>query len=686
MRHDEVLAKEKAFTETVLDEQLDSILVYESATGKAIRWNKTFREMSGYTDEEIAGLTAPDAYLDRGDPARAAAAVASTPVAAPLQAERSLICKDGRKIVIECRESFIQGASGMQHYILCVGRDITGRKKIEAELELHRDHLEALVSFRTSELSEAKKAAEAASRAKSEFLAQMSHEIRTPMNAIVGAAQLIENEPLTRRQRDYAEIMRHSSQVLLSLINDILDISKIEAAQISLHAAPFDLGAMLDDTLRAASVLAAKKDLEIVLNLAVDVPRLLVGDMKRLEQILTNLLSNAIKFTNHGSISLRVQQADARAGAVRLSFAVADTGIGIPPEQLDSIFDPFMQVDSGTTRRQGGIGLGLAISRQLAELMDGALEVRSVLGQGSEFSFTALFRLPSATERDAVTALSAGRNPDSDERPPSASPLAGRRVLVIEDNHFNRIVLEGALQYLGIEVDLAIDGHDGVESFRIGQPYDAILVDLHMPGLDGFGCTRAIRALPEGRAVPILAVTANVLSTTAAQCCAAGMNAHLVKPVEPEILRHALMHWILGQRAAIQAKATPENGEVDRLPDVLPGLDRARASGWSNGSARTLAALLDLAFAHSGDDPEKLARYIAAGDVEAAAQITHDLMAVAATVGASALVALARQLNREIRAGSMNSMPANAAVESIGVAFAQLRATRELLRPPLAKG
>jgi PAS domain S-box-containing protein len=551
--------------------------------------------------------------------------------------------------------------------------DITGRKLAEDELRQHRQHLEQLVISRTAELNIAKTAAETANRAKSEFLAHMSHEIRTPMNAIVGAARLIENQRLTNRQRGYTEIMRHSSKALLSLIDDILDLSKIEAKQITLKAEIFNLGSMLDGTVRSASILALGKDLNISLNRAPELPMLLTGDVKRLEQVLNNLLSNAIKFTDQGEITLRVQQLAAEKENVRISFIVTDTGIGISPEQLDLVFEPFVQVENVTTRERGGTGLGLAISRQLAGLMGGTLEVKSTLGQGCEFGFTAVFSMPSAAAAAAAAAAM-----------PSDFSLAGRRVLVVEDNQFNRIVLEGMLQHLGIEVDLAINGQDGVESFQIGQPYDAILVDLHMPGLDGFGCTRAIRALPEGKSVPILAVTANVLSTTAAQCHAAGMNAHLIKPVEPEILQSSLLHWILGEKPVVQVKALPlEKDPADCLPDDLPGLDRGKAAGWSNGSARALAKLLDNALTHSGGDPAKLKRYIAEGEVEAAAQITHDLMAVAATVGASTLVAAARTLNREIRGGSMSSAMAQESVNSIGFEFSQLHATRDVLRQRL---
>jgi CheY-like chemotaxis protein/HPt (histidine-containing phosphotransfer) domain-containing protein len=437
---------------------------------------------------------------------------------------------------------------------------------------------------------------------------------------------------------------------------------------------------MLDDALRSASILALDKGLNISLNLNIgaELPVLLTGDKLRLEQVLNNLLSNAIKFTDQGEIILRVQQLAAGAEALRLSFVVADTGIGIAPEQREIVFDAFVQAESGTTRVRGGSGLGLAISRQLVELMGGKLEVESVLGQGSEFAFTIDFKLPSSA---AAAAAAAAALP--------TSSLAGCRVLVVEDNQFNRIVLEGMLQHLGIEVDAANNGQEGLETFQIGQPYDAILVDLHMPGLDGFGCARAIRALPEGRQVPILALTADVLPSTADECYAAGMNAHLRKPVEPEMLQRSLMRWVAGGQlpaaaSPVPVEDSPPPDPADCLPEALPGLDMDRASIWSNGSARALANLLDGLLAHSGDDPAKLSRHIAVGDTAAAAQITHDLMAVAATVGASALLVAAQQLNREIRAASSDSALGGEAVERIGAELAQLRATLALLRQQIS--
>ena len=547
-----------------------------------------------------------------------------------------------------------------------VGTDITERNNISIRLK------EALIK------------AEAAALAKNEFIAHMSHEIRTPVNAIVGAARLLEYSLLTPSQRGYTEVMKHSSGLLLALVNDILDLSKIEAGHLELAADPFDLNRIVEGLSGIAAVSDKNKDIHFAFDLPPDLPPLLIGDAYRLEQVLNNLFSNAIKFTARGEIALRIQQHASDAASVTLRFSLTDTGIGIFPEKLIEIFSPFVQGESTTTRIYGGSGLGLTICRKLIKLMGSRIEVESAPGQGSCFSFAVRFLLPS-------TAGAGPNNPETAGRtlPPSLSslsPLAGRRILMIEDNQFNRQVLEGMLKHLDIEVDAAIDGHDGIECFKVGSPYDAILMDLHMPGLDGFDCARGIRALPEGGQVPILALTANVLATTAEACRAAGMNAHLRKPVEPETLYRTLAHWILGATTVTPSVVSPIlTDPADHLPDDLPGLDSTMASAWSNGSARALAGLLDRMLIHTLDNPTQLARHIAAGELKEAALLTHDLMGVAATVGASTLVAAAQRLNAEIRAGCPNSALARVEIKNITTEFLHLNVARERLQSRLAR-
>jgi PAS domain S-box-containing protein len=538
--------------------------------------------------------------------------------------------------------------------------DITERKQTEAALR------------------EAKIEAEQANHAKSEFLAHMSHEIRTPLNAIVGAARLMDGENLTPQQTSYARIMRHSSRSLLTLIQNILDLSKIEAGCAELETGIFELAPIIDGLAGVATASAQGKDIAFNFDLAPDLPPRLMGDPYRLEQVLNNLLSNAIKFTTQGEVSLRVQKVSEDEKSARLLFTLADTGIGISREKLGVIFEPFAQAENTTTRTHGGTGLGLAISRRLVEMMGGAIEIESTPGKGSRFTFTVTFQLPTAAE---IAPTQASQRIECADFSPATTPLAGRRVLMVEDNEFNRVVLEGILQRFGIQVDAAIDGYDGVERFQAGCPYDAILMDLHLPGQDGFDCTRAIRALPEGAQVPIIAFTANVLSTTGSKCRAAGMNDHLSKPVEPDILLRTLIYWILGEGSSAPVKAAPAaEDQTDRLPDALPGIDRAKALAFSIG-ARAFAKLLDHMLSHCGNDPAKLAQHIRGGDIEAAAGITHDLMSVSSMVGASALFDAARQLNHELRAGNPASALAQEASDSMATEFARLNEAREILRP-----
>ncbi|MFZ4539241.1 ATP-binding protein [Propionivibrio sp.] len=656
------LDNKRTLFDAILQGTTDAIYA-KDLEGRYLLFNRTAGRMVGKSEEEVLGKD--DYFLF--PPAEAKIVIdGDRKVLAGESAVRyeEVLTEDtGRQITLLTTKGPIFDRSGKKVGLFGNTRDITERKEAETRLT------QALIK------------AEAATLAKSEFLAHMSHEIRTPMNAIVGAARLIEYESLTPRQLGYCQIMQNSSQSLLALIDNILDLSKIEAGHIELKKEPFDLARIVDGLAGVASVAIQDKAIEISFDLAPDLPPLLIGDHYRLEQVLNNLLSNAIKFTTQGKITLQVLKVSADAEKARLLFALSDTGIGISPEKLDAIFDAFVQAESTTIHQYSGTGLGLAICRQLVELMGGTLVVESVPGEGSRFSFMAAFPLPQGTEAVLPTVPLTDRQPDYSDFTASISPLAGCRVLMVEDNQFNRQVLEGMLHHFGIEVDAAIDGNDGVKRFQAGSPYDAILMDLHLPRINGFDCARAIRALPEGQQVPIIALTANVLSTTADQCRAAGMNEHLSKPVEPEMLHRSLMSWILGETAAAPAEVPPAKKEpADLLPDNLPGIEREKALAWCNGSARALVKLLDRMLAHSGEDPAKISQHLATGDLAAAAKMTHDLVAVAATIGASPLVAAARQLDREIRAGSPGSTLAQEAIDSIGSEFSQLYAAQEMLR------
>jgi PAS domain S-box-containing protein len=387
-----------------------------------------------------------------------------------------------------------------------------------------------------SDRIEAQEAATEASRLKSQFLANMSHEIRTPLNAIIGLSELSRTEPKEETLRDYAGIIHQSGTALLGLINDILDVSKVEAGRLQLEAAPFDLHRLLQQLHETLSVTAESRDLPLWLTVDADVPRGVVGDPLRVRQVLTNLLTNAIKFTPSGQVELRVSRGDTGP----FCFSVRDTGIGLSPEQQQHLFEPFTQADASTSRRFGGTGLGLSISRQLARLMGGDLTVASALGQGSAFTFAV--SLPLATPAQ-LSALDAALPEVKQLRERTALALQGRRVLLAEDNRVNQLLARKLLEKVGLVVTLAENGREAVEQAQAGR-FDVVLMDLQMPELDGYEATEVILATLGSAAPPIIAMTAHAMVSEREHCFAVGMVDHLTKPIVVEQLYAVLQRHL----------------------------------------------------------------------------------------------------------------------------------------------
>jgi len=501
---------------------------------------------------------------------------------------------------------------GVPH-VLSVSIDITERKRAEAELDRYRRHLEDLVSSRTAELKLAKEAAEEANRAKSAFLAGMSHEIRTPLNAVIGFAQLLTRDPnMGPRQHDQLQTIARSGQHLLGLINDILDLSKIEAGRLPLHLQDFDLHRLLDDLLQMFRLRAAAKALTLQWRLAPELPARLHGDAGKLRQILINLLGNAVKFTAQGQVTLRVGPAPDQAPG-RWIFEVEDTGPGIAAAEQTQLFQPFQQADAGR-RSGGGTGLGLSISRRLATLMGGGLSLRSRLGEGSCFTL----ELPlSAAQGDA---LDLDFDPTPQGGLPRLDPSVGAvRVLVVDDQIENRRLLRDLLEPAGFTVIEATDGQEALEAVARDAP-QAVLMDLRMPTMDGCEATRRLRA--QGHRLPILAVTASILQDGQTSVMTCGMDDLLDKPLNPDQLFERLAHH-LGLRYLPSAAAPPPAPAADPSPADLerlnPDARRALQNALDEGDPEAFEQALRAVRSEAPALAEALSRRMQAFDYDALA-------------------------------------------------------------------
>ena len=522
------LRESEALFRAVSESAHDAIVTADSGS-MIIKWNNGAERIFGYTADEVIGrpltILMPERFRDlhlKGI-ARVSAGGESRVMGKPV--ELLGMRKDGSVFPLELSLARWQVPQG--NFFTGVLRDITERKKVERQLEDYHTSLEAKIQERTHDLEQARDSADDANRAKSAFLANMSHEIRTPMNGIIGMANILRREGVTSKQAQRLDTIDASAQHLLSVINDVLDISKIEAGKFTLEEAPVVISSLMANVNSVLSERVKAKGLHLLIETE-HLPHNLVGDPTRLQQALLNYATNAVKFTEQGTVTLRALKQEETADSVTVRFEVTDTGIGIEPEVMSRLFSAFEQADNSMNRKYGGTGLGLAITRRLAELMGGEAGAESAPGVGSTFWFTVkLTKSGEAAAAPIATTVDA----EAEIR----RRYAGQRILVVDDEPINREVTVIQLEAVDLVADTAEDGAEAIALARRNS-YAAIFMDMQMPKLNGVEATREIRQLPGYRHTPIIAMTANAFAEDKAKCLEAGMNDFLIKPFDPDQL------------------------------------------------------------------------------------------------------------------------------------------------------
>ena len=582
---DQRLRDQQFYTRSLIESNIDALMTTDP-TGFIRDVNKEMEALTGCTRDELIGSPFKSHFTDADRAEVGIKLVLSEKKVTNY--ELTACARDGTRTVVSCNATTFYDRERTLQGVFVAARDVTERKRVEVELE------------------QAKADAESSSRTKSDFLASMSHEIRTPMNAIMGIADLLAKTSLSLEQDRYVQVFRRAGDNLLNLINDILDLSKVEASQLELERTAFSITDLLEKVAEMVAPRAREKGLVLLWEVAPDVAPALIGDPTRLRQVLLNLLGNAIKFTTSGEVSLRVTLDGDHSVPTALRFTVTDGGIGIPREKLDRVFERFTQADSSTTRRFGGSGLGLTICRRLVELMGGRIWVESVVGEGSVFSFVAPFEIWTGTQSGTVA-------PDPAVADSALTPL---RILLVEDNPDNCMLAVAYLEGSPYRIEIAENGMIACDMFMAGH-YDLVLMDRQMPIMDGLTATRTIRAWEASHdrsPTPIIALTASALKGDRETCLAAGCTSFLTKPIKQEVLLRAIRDRFV----------------VGPSPPTAPGVLEAPSYASAHSSLRARIPTFLLNRRH---DVVSMLKALARGDFETVERLGHGMKGAGVSFG-----------------------------------------------------
>jgi hypothetical protein len=608
--------------------------------------NEEFTRITGYQPHEVIGKTPRFLQGEKTDKATLQRLKNCLIAGEPFQGEIINYSKSGHEYWLDINLVPIKDESGKVTHFAALERDITEKKDFEKQL------------------LRAKEYAEETNKAKSEFLANMSHELRTPMNGIIGMCELLMDTSLNGDQKEMAKTLRSSSENLLTMLNDILDISKVESGDLKLEDVAFDVSIAVSEMIQLFTPVAMDKKLKLEAKISDNVPTCIMGDPGRLQQILRNLITNALKFTEVGGITINVNVSNQR-GLPEIYFQVKDTGIGVPEEKLEAIFQKFTQADTSITRRYGGTGLGLAITKQLVEMMGGIIGVESTVGYGSIFYFC--IPIKAAPEN----AVPVNVIPDFEKR--DVQIATNVKVLAVDDHPINRMFIDKLLRKMGIRnIEFAENGLDAILMLKVNK-YDMVFMDCQMPEMDGYTATRHIRKNEDKDShIPIIAMTANAMVGDREKCLAAGMDDYISKPVKADKLRKILEKWT-NEVKPTAAETAEEIVQENIARDATAAVDMEHLAMYTDGDKEQEKELFGIFLEQADICIKVLDDNVIGGSCEQWRKSSHKLKGAAATLGAHKLAELCKDAESSYLETSERKLELKAYIES------ELKKVREFL-------